>query len=33
MRALATEKADMVGQVENPDNRRRNVSHIGQQEL
>ena len=33
VRALATEKADMVDQVENPDNRRRNVSHIGQQEL
>jgi hypothetical protein len=33
VRALATEKADMVEQVENPDNRRRNVSHIDQQEL
>jgi hypothetical protein len=33
VRALATEKADMVEQVENPDNRRRNFSHIGQQEL
>jgi hypothetical protein len=33
VRALATEKADMVEQVENLDNRRRNVSNIGQQEL
>jgi len=33
VRALATEKADMVEQVENPDNRRRNFSRIGQQEL
>jgi hypothetical protein len=33
VRALATEKADMVEHVENPDNRRRNVSHISQQEL
>ena len=33
VRALATEKADMVKQVENPDNRRRNVSNIGQQEF
>jgi hypothetical protein len=33
VRALATEKADMVEQVENLDNRRHNVSNIGQQEL
>ncbi len=33
VRALATEKANMVEQVENLDNRRRNVSSIGQQEL
>jgi hypothetical protein len=33
VRALATEKADMVEQVENLDNRRRNISSIGQQEL
>ncbi len=32
VRALATEKADMEEQVENLDNRRRNVSNIGQQE-
>jgi hypothetical protein len=33
VRALASEKADMVEQVENLNNKGRNASNVGQQEL
>jgi len=33
VRSLATEKADMVEQVENVNHRGRNTSNVGQQEL